>query len=806
MVMAMSHSPDPNGLADDPERLDRLTIALAELAVGADFTPIVVEGTSDWDAVALGINMLAEELAANTVSRHYLEALLDSMLDPLFVVDQDRCVTQANAAAANLLGKPTDELVGAPIDAFVMGLEPSDRWVPTTSIVAELATSPQPIPVIVSRNRLRDARRWVLVAHDLRSQLDMKRQLAEARDNAIAASNVKSAFLASMSHEIRTPINGVIGMTGMLARTHLDDRQVRMVEALEASGKLLLHVVNNVLDLSKIEAGGIELDRIAFDLGAVLEQVVDSCEVLALERGNRLAVRPVGALPGRLLGDPGRIRQIVFNLVGNALKFTHHGEVLIAVETTPLTTGRERITVRVEDSGTGIHPDAIPGLWAPFVQGKGAGDSGGTGLGLAICRQLVQLMGGRIDARSDGHSGSTFWFELELDVAPDDAAQAHPVDLAEVRLLVVDDDPDEREHVRASLALFGVEARLAATEAEAIGLLARGNCFDVALVGRSSASLVAGLEAASIKVLRSVTVRDAEAVDAHSTTVNVPRPVRPWRLANVIRDVLVKVVATSTPTVWSTTGFHDRRVLVADDNSINRMVVTEVLRGMGIASRSAGTGREAVELFRNEHFDLVLMDVRMPEMDGFTAVGEIRAFERALGRHPTPVLGLTADARDGQLRACLDAGMDDYMSKPFTIDALQERVTRLLVRSQETDASLEALLAIDALAQLAHLERELGRVGWLYDVLDELAKRATQLIADARAASTRGDFTSISAAAHSFRGATAQVGAHAVATIAGELEEGARESDRDRIADALERIGPCWQATLRAIDRWRKSR
>ncbi len=522
-----------------------------------------------------------------------------------------------------------------------------------------------------------------VVAHNLKLEHlveERTRELGDANARLAETSRLKSAFLANMSHEIRTPMNAVIGMTGLLEETTLDAEQQDFVGTIRSSGEMLLALINDILDLSKIEAGRLEIERIAFDPRAALEDVLCQLVPRAREKGLELALIVDPRVPARVLGDPSRIRQIVLNLLGNALKFTNAGEVVLSVRRLEAPAGAEAVPLRIEvrDSGIGLTDEQRAHLFQPFVQADASTTRrfGGTGLGLSICHGLVQAMGGTIGVDSVPGSGSTFWFELPLGEAPAAISDPRDASLSGRRVLVVVGRAANRAGLVLQLEALGLVVDAAATAADAIARFAAGARFDAALVDYEidgggpdfARALGASRGPAKLVLLAWVGLR-GQAAEARAAGYDafLTFPVK----TSVLDECLVRTL-TGTPgeelvtrhTVLEQTGLRRLRVLLVDDNAVNQKLAAKMLDKMGCRTDVAVNGALAVAAFETHEYDVVLMDCQMPVMDGYEATRAIRQRETGTGRR-VPVIALTASALAGERDRCLAAGMDDYLAKPF---------------------------------------------------------------------------------------------------------------------------------------------
>ncbi|MFI5459225.1 MAG: response regulator [Isosphaerales bacterium] len=811
--------------------LHEIAFRQAELAAAhAEVEQTVQERTADLYRANKELTRQAAELRE---SQLLMKSIVDTAPDAIVTIDHMSRVVEFNPAAEEIFGYSKGEAVGRSLDELL--IPPAQRQayhdavaqyiesgedrcmgarLEVTSLRADGAEFPAELTV--SRvNRRGVLPLFVGFIRDMTARKLADESLREAAQTAQAASRAKSEFLANMSHEIRTPMNGVIGMTELALDTELTPRQREYLGLVKSSADSLLTVINDILDFSKIEAGKMSLNQVPFALRAALDETLQALALRAHTKGLELACRIAPDVPDALIGDSGRLRQVLVNLIGNAIKFTERGEIVAGVAVEDV--GGDGVTLRVAvaDTGIGIPVEKLRTIFQPFEQADGSTTRryGGTGLGLTISAKLVELMGGRIWIESEPGVGSTVWFTARLGVQLHDGSCPSEPDLPQLEglpVMIVDDNATNRlilNEVLTSwgacpIAVDGGPAALAALRSAA----ARGEPIPVALVDGMMPEMD-GLDLAehirsepwiaavrlllltsagqpedmsrcrTLKISACLTkpVRQSELFDA------VMKAMAPYDRTEEIRHPRLEAAERPGPVLTR----RELRVLLAEDHPVNQKVAVRMLQHQGHAVVVVPDGRQALDALRSDCFDLVLMDLQMPEMDGFEALRAIREREATTGEH-MPVIALTAYAMQGDRERCIRAGFDAYLAKPICRADLEEALSALgRDRPDVPDAEQPVLTG---LAKICGGDDEFAR-----ELAESVLESAPRCLAAIDIALRNGDPRSLAAESHALNGISRTIGAEDLAVACGQLENAGRRGELEAAATVAARLGDAWE-------------
>jgi PAS domain S-box-containing protein len=702
-----------------------------ELAV----SEMLVDGSKKFTGI---VRDISSRVQAEMQFRQVVESAPNGML----MIDPQGTITMVNKQVEAMFGYSREELLGQPVELLIpqrfrlnhprhrtgyfsapasramgVGRELFGLHKDGTEFPVELGLNPIDTPkgqlalasIVDISPRKKTERDLAKAAQDLEWK---NWELSEARDQAVRAGQAKTDFLATMSHEIRTPMNGVLGMTTLLLDTSLTPEQRDYLQMLRDSGESLLRIINDILDFSKIEAGKFTIEHIPFDLRLTIEDTLDILAPTAQGRQLELVGLIDAQTPRTLIGDPGRIRQILTNLVGNAIKFTEHGEVLIQVSQTDEDPGSVALRFEVIDTGIGLSPEAQAKMFQSFTQADSstARKYGGTGLGLTICKRLVELMGGQIGLQSIAGQGTCIWFTIRFGTHTDAAPALPPSpsvkSLAGLRVCLVDDNATNRSLLQYHVSAWKMRHESAVDGPSALALLRRaaaeGTPFDLAIIDMYLPDMT-GLELCRlikedpairnthlIMLTASGQRGDSLAAKEAGAAAYLTKPIRERHLADCIRLIFGRDDADQKPaplitrhTIEETVARSAPQVLVVDDNPVNQKVAAKMLEKLGCRVDIAGNGMEALAAVCRHQYPLVFMDCQMPELDGFETTRLIRSQEKP-GEH-LPVIAMTANAMEGDRESCLTAGMDDFISKPIITSELKKILARWVPRVKSED-------------------------------------------------------------------------------------------------------------------------
>jgi PAS domain S-box-containing protein len=757
--------------------------------------------------------------------RDMLRTLMDNLPDFIYVKDTEGRYLVVNEAVRRILGAVSmEEVVGKSHRDFLSveqsEQESADDQAVLTSGTASIDREERIIDregkelwLLTSKVPLRDgANRIVGLVGIDRNISKLKRteeQLRAAKDAADAANRAKSAFLANMSHEIRTPMNAIIGMTDLLLETPLNDAQREYLAMVQQSGDALLKLINDILDFSKIEAGKLELDVADFELRESLGDALKAQALRAHEKGLELAYHVAADVPQFVRGDAGRLRQIVTNLVGNAIKFTENGEVVLDVTRRSETEKAVTLEFSVTDTGIGIPDDKCGTIFREFEQADSSTTRrfGGTGLGLAISAKLVNLMRGRIWVESEVGRGSAFHFTARFARAE---LAARPAGLPEVAVsgtaaLIVEDHATNRRILHEMLTNWGMVPSTAASAKEALALLrgasAEGRPIPVII---SHATLPDMDGYALAQAIHAQPTLGSPAIIVSTSAIRSDDDQR-WRHVGItaqlmkpmkqseLFDAIVTALDRRGPRRTAAAHPHPEpaapqasslRILLAEDNLVNQRLARGVLEGLGHVVSVANNGRQAVDMLDALDFDLVLMDVQMPELDGLAATRAIRQRERQRGLRRIPIVAMTAHAMKGDRELCLDAGMDDYLSKPIRVNELAEKLADLFPAGRGAALAAASLAAAQALVNWEDALRAVrGNRDLLREVIAAFLEDTPRLLDEAERALREGDAATLRRASHSLKGSLLFLNARDPIETARLMEQLAREGQLQSAAE-----------------------
>jgi PAS domain S-box-containing protein len=822
--------------------LDQL-IRAAEAVEAEEYKMGTLKGVRDRGDELGRLASVFEDMVGQLATRY--ESLVNFMRSVVIKVNGNRIITFANNHASELFGFTNAELVGQHLELIIppdwheqvrQGIDSlRGEQVQVNEINQNVTKSGERIWVAWSNRVIKTGegreKELLCVGNDVTEEMKHKKQLEDligelekAREEALQATRAKSDFLANMSHEIRTPMNAVIGMTHLALQTELSPKQRDYLRKIDASAKALLRIINDILDFSKIEAGRLDIESTEFDLEEALDNLASLVTVKAEEKGLEILFRTDSGVPLRLVGDPLRLGQVLLNLVGNAVKFTREGEIVICTKAVEVREDRAVLEFSVSDTGIGMTPEQAAKLFRPFSQADTSTTRkfGGTGLGLSICKRLVEMMGGQIEVESEPGKGSVFRFTATFGRTgkPRTRLASLVGDLRGLRVLVVDDSETSRQILTENLKSMTFEVGLAASGKEALVELDRaadsGQPYDLVLMDYKMPGMD-GIEAGrrikrgsgprQVPTVVMVTAYGREEVMSQAEGAGFEgfliKPVNQSLLLNTILEVfghggqrqLQPLVAQATPPD-ALASIRGARLLVAEDNEINQQVAREILESAGFVVELARNGREAVEKARSGAYDAVLMDIQMPEMDGLQAAEELRRDGRF---GDLPIIAMTAHAMAGDREQSLQAGMNDHVTKPIDPDALfavllrwvrpakREAVIRV-PPSQPEKTRREAPSHVEELAGIDRAtgsRRVAGNEALYGKLLLDFHRDYATSIDRIRAALGEDRLTDAERQVHTLKGVAGNIGAMELHRTAQELDSALRLGDIEKARSLL---------------------
>jgi two-component system sensor histidine kinase/response regulator len=829
-------------------------------------------------AVALDLSARVRAEEALREREEVFRSISAAAQDGIIMIDSDARVTVWNDAAERMFGFTREEAEGQPLQGLILpeDYEPgfmegfgqfrmsgSGPFIGTPQQVLAQRKDGTQIPVELSASPVNVRGRWhaVGILRDITERLKVEEALWKAKeetetanaelqrsverakrlaDEAAVANAYKSEFLANMSHEIRTPMNGIIGMTGLLLDTPLGPDQQEYAETVRTCADSLLTIINDILDFSKIEAGKLDLETLDFDLSGALEDTIDVLAMRAHQKGLEVACLIDPSVPTRLRGDPGRLRQVLTNLIGNAIKFTERGEVALGVSIAESAHDGVLLRFVVRDTGIGIPPGKVDSLFQPFTQVDSSTTRrfGGTGLGLSISRRLAEMMGGAIGVESEEGVGSSFWFTARFERQQGvQTARGTGVAIDGVRVLGQDENLTNRRVLAGMLESWGCRHTEVASGEAALARLreaaAAGDPYRIAILDTRAPDgpgdelgrrITADPDLAGVLLVTMTSVGrrgDANRFREAGYSGHLTKPVKASHLRNLLATLTGRSADGAAGTTISTRHSIDdarrrkTRLLLAEDNITNQKVAIKVLEKMGHRVDAVANGVEAIKALRTLPYDLVFMDVQMPEMDGMEATMRIRDPQTGVRNPRIPIVAMTAHAMKGDRERCLEAGMDDYVSKPISPQEVANAISRWLPSDPPADQPQpgQAEPALDAgeragSAQSGLPDRAalLNRLGGDEEVFVEVIKIFLEDVPNVLAGMDRAlaarDAKTLRRLAHTLKGSSGTAGAEALQLASLRLEEAAAAGDFDAAAPLIPPVKELFAEVLDTMGRW----
>ncbi len=784
----------------------------------------------------------------SNASEQLISALINNIPGAIYQcrMDEDFRIKFITDAVKDITGYPASDFIDNKVRTFTTIIHPDDLEM-VNDVVGKAIANEQPYTLEYRLFHADGSIRWIYekgclsklqneeIAYldgalfDITERKNLEVEIKKAKEVAEAATQAKSNFLANMSHEIRTPMNAIIGMSHLALRTELTPKQTDYLKKIQTAANSLLGIINDILDFSKIEAGKMEIESVDFNLEEVLENITSIITVKANEKGLEILYKINPDLPEMLTGDPLRLGQILINLANNAIKFTHQGEIIISIDLQKLEIDSALLKFSVKDTGIGMTDEQINKLFKSFSQADSSTTRkyGGTGLGLAITKHLIEVMGGDIQVESEPGKGSNFTFSLPFSFPKTYQKKTFNIipDLLKMRVLVVDDNESSRNILKEILESFSINVTLAASGYESISIVEscdNDNPFDLIFMDFNMPPGIDGFEASKLiknnKNLKNIpkiiliTAYGREEIIKRSEKENLEgfliKPVNNSILYDTIMQLFGHTLKSETKNIEKDSFnieniqiIQNAKILLTEDNDINQQIATELLEKAGAIVTIANNGKEAVEKFETSEFDLILMDIQMPEMDGFEATREIRNSKKITGNQ-IPIIAMTANAMAGDREKSIKSGMNEHITKPINVEELFSTLVKWLKikgnetltssissdfisKYKDTDIEIELPAEIPGIDISLGLNRVNGNRKLYKNILLKIKDTYNGVLNDLTQALTNNDFEKAKIISHTIKGVTGNIGATKIQLSAGKLEAALTNSEIETYQNLL---------------------
>jgi len=810
-----------------------------EFPIEISLSAVKIKGQLNGVAIMRDITERKKAEAALRQEKERAEQLYKVVPSAIFTVDKHCRITSFNDKASEILGYTSEEVIGKKCTLFSLTpctngcyLFGNNPAAPMLGVECKIRRKDGQVRIILKNaDVLKDINGNVIGGiesfEDITERKKAEEELRRAKEEAEAAAQAKSDFLANMSHEIRTPMNAVIGMTGLLLGTELDEEQRDFVETIRTSGEALLEIINDILDFSKIESGKMELENQPFDLVECVEGCLDLHANKAMQKGLEIGYIMEEGTPSMIKGDVARIRQVLNNLLSNAVKFTNEGEILVSVDAQKITEKNYKIHFAVKDTGVGIPEEKVSQLFQSFTQVDASitRKYGGTGLGLAISKQLTEMMGGRIWVESQPNKGSTFHFTIKGEALPFSSSQVEDFEnlLQGKKVLVVDDNETNRRIVSIQVKSWGMEPHEAESGEKALEIMQKVERFDVAILDMRMPEMDGLTLAKEIRklpngknipmiMLTSMGLKEIKGGDVEKLfAAYMSKPVKQSQLLNTVLSIFSDKVQIKKPEVKPVLdpAMAERlplRILLAEDNVVNQKLAIHLLQKMGYRADIVSNGLEAVEAVQRQNYDVILMDVQMPEMDGLEATRRIRQISTNGFKQPH-IIAMTALTMEGDQERCLKAGMDDYVSKPIRLEELTRALENarsnmkpkiIKTYSEEETVKHETPIDVSVLNELRETVGA-GDEEMFNELLSIYLDDAPNLIAEMEKAYEMKDVEKLTRSSHTLKSSSATIGAMDLSTLCKQVEHASREGKIDNLDEKIEMIKQEYERVKEAL-------